>query len=77
MLPYLLVVENRMIHWRILWKMTSLSRLSPRWTFHREHFTIYKVPSLKVVQECANVEVKYGARVKSYVIPDLQNSQQV
>ena len=32
---------------------------------------------LKVTQECGNVEVKYGARVKSYVIPDLQHSQQV
>ena len=39
--------------------------------------TQFKVPSLKVIQECANVEVKYGARVKSYVIPDLQHSQQV
>ena len=32
---------------------------------------------LKVTQECGNVEVKYGARVKSYGIPDLQHSQQV
>ena len=32
---------------------------------------------MKVTQGCSNVEVKYGARVKSYAIPDLQHSQQV
>jgi len=31
----------------------------------------------EVTQGCPNVEVKYGARVKSYAIPDLQHSQQV
>ena len=32
---------------------------------------------MKVTQSCSNVDVRYGAKVKSYSIPDLQHSQQV
>jgi len=31
----------------------------------------------EVTQSCSNVDVRYGAKVKSYSIPDLQHSQQV